>query len=77
MLCRSLDVSETGVRLVSPTPFTPEALVLLTLHLPGVPGLFDLHGQIRWCERRAKDYLVGVVVDLATAEVFHVPRAGF
>lgn len=74
--CRSLDVSETGVRLVSPTPFTPETPVLLTLHLPGVPGLFDLHGQIRWCEKRAEDYLVGVVVDLATAEVSKAPRSG-
>jgi hypothetical protein len=75
--CRSLNVSEAGVRLVSPTPFIPEAFVLLTLLLPGVPGLFDLHGQIRWCEKRAEDYLVGVVLDLATAEISHVPRSGF
>lgn len=75
--CRSLDVSEDGVRIVSPQAFEPEVFVMLTMHLPGMPGMFDLHGQIRWCEEREKDFLIGVAVDLASAEISHAHPHGF
>ncbi|TQV64473.1 MAG: PilZ domain-containing protein [Halothiobacillaceae bacterium] len=75
--CRALDISENGVRIASPVPFEPAAFVMLALHLPGVPGMFDLHGQIRWCETREKDFLLGVAIDLASAEVSHAQPHGF
>ncbi|MEW5973188.1 MAG: PilZ domain-containing protein [Pseudomonadota bacterium] len=75
--CRSLDVSEDGVRIVSPRSFEREAFVVLTMHLPGMPGMFDLNGQIRWCEKRETDYLLGAAIDLASAEVSRAKPLAF
>ncbi|TQV64474.1 MAG: PilZ domain-containing protein [Halothiobacillaceae bacterium] len=74
--CESLDLSENGLRMTSSVPFQQERFVTLIMGLPNMPGLYEIPGQIRWCEQREHDFLIGVIMDLQSASYSRVMTMG-
>jgi len=76
VFCESLDLSENGLRMTSPVPLQRENFVTLTMGLPNMPGLYEVPGQVRWCEQREHDFLIGVIMDLQSASYSRTMSAG-
>lgn len=60
--CRTLDVSASGMRLVSSEPLSENTPLELWVEIKGCPGKYFLNGVVRWCYRNDNEgmYVCGV-----------------
>ena len=58
--CRTVDVSESGMKVSSDMDIPVETVVGLRLDLSSV--LYRLEGEVRWCKTEGKHY-VGLLID--------------
>ncbi len=58
--CRTVDVSETGMKVATDTDLPLQTVLGLRLDLSSV--LYRLEGEVRWCKTEGKHY-VGLLLD--------------
>ena len=60
LACRTVDVSEAGMKVVSDVNFPVSTVLGLRLDLSNV--LYRLEGEVRWCNQEERHY-VGLLLD--------------
>jgi hypothetical protein len=60
LACRTIDVSEGGMKVATELDIPVETILGLRLDLSSV--LYRLEGEVRWCKDEGKHY-VGVLID--------------
>lgn len=60
LACRTVDVSETGMKVASAMDIPIETVLGLRLDMESV--LYRLEGEVRWCKTDSKHY-IGLLID--------------
>ncbi|KOR30970.1 hypothetical protein TI04_03270 [Achromatium sp. WMS2] len=62
--CTTIDVSTSGLRLLSPQPIIPKCILDICLELEVKPQYILLSGEVRWCQHKMEtdQYEIGVIV---------------
>ena len=71
LACRTIDVSEAGMKVASDVSFPVATILGLRLDLADT--LYRLEGEVRWCNREERHY-VGLLLDQDSPDIVNWTR---